>query len=132
MTFFKQHQLNNHAEKEKGLTLDDRMANGVAEEDRAGRSNGLPAATGDFSKAEIYADIQAASHPVLPSNAIVTYMDEGAANIVYSLSVPPPHEEPASSYLDAFPSSQNRSDGFNFWDGKNSFHSSIHVALSTS
>ena len=102
------------------------------EEERTGHSNATGAATKESSRTEIYTDIQAVSHPVLPSNAIATYLDEGAANIVYSLSVPPPHEKPASSYRDAFPNTQHRTDGFSFWDGKSSFHSAIHVSLSFS
>lgn len=105
------------------------MANRVVEEERGGRSNATGAATKDSSRAEIYADIQVVSHPVLPRNAIVTYMDEGAANIVYSLSVPP-QEEPASSCRDDFPVSHHRTDGFRFWDGKPSFHTSIHPFMS--
>lgn len=102
------------------------MANGVIEEERAGRSNATGAGTKDSSRAEVYASIQAAPHPVLPSNAIVTYMDEGAANIVYSLLVPP-QEEPTRSYQEAFPEWQNRTDGFSFWDGKTSFRLLSHV-----
>lgn len=108
------------------------MANGVMEEERTGRSNATVTAKNDSSRAEICTDIQAPSHPVLPSNAIVTYMDEGAANIVYSLSVPPPQEEPASSYRDSFPNTQHTRESFSFWDGKSSFHSAIHVSLSSS
>jgi hypothetical protein len=103
------------------------MANRVIEEERAGRSNAAGAATKDSAKARIYADIQAASHPVLPSNATVTYMNEGAANVVYSLSLSPPSEELASSYRDPFLNSQNGTDGFKFWDGKSPF---IHSAIS--
>jgi hypothetical protein len=103
------------------------MANGVIEEEKAGRSNTLRATTKDSSRAGIYNDIQAASHPVLPSNAIITYMDEGAANVVYSLSVPHPFEESTSSCWDASPNSQNRRDGFGFWDGKSPF---IHPVMS--
>jgi len=97
------------------------MANGVVEEEKAGRSNTLRATTKDSSSAGIYNDIQAASHPVLPSNAIITYMDEGAANVVYSLSVPHPLEESTSSYRDVSLNLQNRRDGFSFWDGKSPF-----------
>jgi hypothetical protein len=105
------------------------MANGVTEEERTGHSNATYTATKDSPRTEIYADIQAASHPVLPINANARYLDEGSANIVYSLSVPPPREEPSRSYGDAFPNTQNRTDGFSFWDGKTSFHSSIYVTL---
>jgi hypothetical protein len=122
----------NHAHEEEGSRLIVGMANGVIEEDRADRSRATGAVNKYNSRVEIYAEIQAASHPVLPSNAMVTYLDEGAANIVYSLSVPLPHDETPSLYLDAFPNTQRRTDGFNFWDGKPSFHSEIHVSHSFS
>lgn len=105
------------------------MANGFMEEERTGHSNATGPATKDPSRAEICIDIQAASHHELPSNAIATYMDEGSANIVYSLSGPPSDEETARSYRDAFPNTQNRTDGFSVLDGKVSFRSSIHVTL---
>lgn len=36
--------------------------------------------------------------PTLPSNCVVRYLDEGAANIVYRISIPPP--SPSSSILE--------------------------------
>jgi len=107
------------------------MANGVIEEDKVRRSGVTGPVTKDPSRAEIYYEIQAVSHPVLPSNAIVTYLDEGAANIVYSLSIPPPLIEPASSYRNAFPKTHSEREGFTFWDGKPPFQSAIHISFSS-
>lgn len=105
------------------------MANGVMEEERVDRSEVTGPTNEDASRAEIYEDIQAASHPVLPSKSVVAYLDEGAANIVYTLSVPSPHEDPSRSYQDAFPKVQRRADELGFWDGILSFCSTIHVSF---
>jgi hypothetical protein len=117
-----------HHEKEKGSTIIDSMANEIVEE---GTSNGNAEEKVRLKRAqtaELYADIRTASHPVLPSTASVTYMDEGAANIVYSLSIPPPYEDP-ERYQDVFPNSGKRP-AWTLWDGKQAFHSSSRVNIS--
>lgn len=60
-----------------------------------------------------YQAILAAEHPVLPAGAVVQYVNEGAANIVYSLSVP------ASTAGEVTVPPDNNSN--NFFHGMNSF-----------
>lgn len=106
------------------------MANGIMAD---GTANGTADETAKLGRqanaAEIFSEIQTASHLVLPSNAIIAYMNEGAANIVFSLTIPRPHQDPENSYRTAVSQSRKNRDGFGFWDGKSYF---IHLFMSLS
>ncbi len=80
-----------------------------------------------------YTDLLSKKHPVLPSNACVGYLAEGAANVVYTINIPPPTpgESELPSYGDGTPpptetdfrlEEQPEEDDRNIWDGGEAFH----------
>jgi hypothetical protein len=99
------------------------MANEVVEEEKANGNAEERTSVKRASTAELYADFQTAPHPVLPSNARVEYFDEGAANIVYKLSLEPSlgHQE---RYKNVFPNLGKRP-AWSLWDGKAAIRSSF-------
>lgn len=127
-SWYFQHLGGKHHEKGEASTLIEDMANGVVKEETA---NGDPEEKARLKRAntvELYDDILTASHPILPSNARVTYMNEGAANIVYNLSVDSFDKEP-EKYKETVPNSQSERARLSIWDGRTTFCSSIHVII---
>jgi hypothetical protein len=100
------------------------MANGSMEkaEEMTTNFRAVGSVTGYISDVESYTGLWPASHPVLPRNAIATYLDEGASNIVYRLSLPPTHGELASFHPNVFPNPRNNGDSLRFWKGEASDH----------